>query len=277
MPTIQLDKCNKCLKCVMDCTADAIDIENGVIESTCIYCGHCVAICPESAIYPENGEINKLGIEAISSNDFANLTAGIRTCRSYYSKEIEDETIRKLIENMKHYPSASNARPIQIMHIKSKNLIQKLNDETVKGLIKMVGLITSPLVKPLLRIFSSKINLPRIEKYKNQFIKRQVPGSSQICHHAPSVLLFHAEETKYSMANADAYIWATYTSIYAKTLGLGTCFNGFIVKGLERNKNLKTELGIPSNHQVYASLLIGYPTVKYVNEVSREILKVNSI
>lgn len=277
MPTIELDHCTKCLKCVKDCPSDAIDIEKGTIASTCIHCGHCVAICPVSTIYPAHGEINKLKEAPVSSADFESLSARVRTCRSYYSKDIEDVTMQKLMDNMKHYPSASNARPVQITHVSSKSLIKRLNDETANGLIKVLGMITSPLVKPLLKIFSPKLDMSGMERYKNIFIDRQVAGSSQVCHHAPSVLLFHAEVTKYGMANADAYIWATYTTIYANTLGLGTCFNGFIVKGLERNKKMKAALGIPSNHQVYASLLIGYPKVKYVNEVGREIPKVNAI
>jgi len=66
------------------------------------------------------------------------------------------------------------------------------------------------------------------------------------------------------MLEADANIWATYTSIYANTMGLGTCFNGFIVHAMKKKNRLFAELGIPAGHRVYASLLVGYPKVKYV-------------
>ena len=72
------------------------------------------------------------------------------------------------------------------------------------------------------------------------------------------------------MAPADAYIWSTYTSLYANSLGLGTCFNGFIVTAMERSKSMRSDFNIPSHHQVYASLLIGHPKVKYVNEAGRD-------
>ena len=71
------------------------------------------------------------------------------------------------------------------------------------------------------------------------------------------------------MASADAYIWSTYTSLYANSIGLGTCFNGFIVKAMERSKSMRKDYKIPSHHQVYASLLIGHPKVKYINEAGR--------
>ena len=41
------------MKCVNDCPSSAIDIEQGIINNSCIHCGHCVAICPESTIFPD--------------------------------------------------------------------------------------------------------------------------------------------------------------------------------------------------------------------------------
>ncbi len=52
-------------------------------------------------------------------------------------------------------------------------------------------------------------------------------------------------------------------------MGLGTCFNGFIVHAMKKKNKLFAEFGIPADHRVYASLLAGYPKVRYVNESSR--------
>ena len=269
MPRIDLEKCIKCMKCVLDCPSDAIDIKKGTINDTCIHCGHCVAICPECTVFPDEGDIIKLQATSVSSNDFKKLSASIRTCRSYKDREVDEKTLLSLVENMKHYPSASNARPLEITIVRSKEQVQKLNDQTAQQLIKAIGFITSPIIMPILQLLAPKLNLPRLNAYKKQFITRQSPGSSQVCHHAPSVLIFHAPATKYGMADADANIWASYTSIYANTLGLGSCFNGFIVTAMKRSKAMRSEFGIPARHQVYASLLIGHPKVKYTNEAGR--------
>ena len=122
---------------------------------------------------------------------------------------------------------------------------------------------------PILQLLAPKLDLPRLNNYKKRFIARQTPGSSQVCHHAPAVLIFHAPVTKYGMAEADANIWATYTSIYANTLGLGSCFNGFISQAMSRRKSMRKEFRIPAGQQVYAALLIGHPNEKYVNETGR--------
>ncbi len=270
MPTIELENCIKCMKCVKDCPSDAIDIEQGTINDTCIHCGHCVAICPESTVFPDSKMINGLNSTMVPPSEFQNLSAAIRTCRSYLNKEVEDETMNLLIENMKHYPSASNARPIEITVVNTREKNQNLNDQTAQRLIKSLQLVTLPIVKSILPLFVPKSQISRLTNYRKQFIARQIPESSQVCHHAPAVLLFHAPVKKYSMAAADAYIWSTYTSIYANTLGLGSCFNGFISNAMKRSKAMRKEFSIPSNHMVHAALLIGYPKVKYTNEAGRE-------
>lgn len=270
MPSIKLENCTKCLKCVKDCPSDAIEIEEGIITNSCIHCGHCVAICPESTIYPDADILNKLEPSGIASSDFRQLSANIRTCRSYHKKEVSKETLQLLIDNMKHYPSASNARPTEVTTIKTAEIIERLNHRTGQTLIKSMRLPTSALMKPILKVLAPKMNIDRLANYKKRFVEKNVPGSSLICHHAPAVMLFHAPISKFGMEKADAYIWATYTSIYANTQGLGTCFNGFITNAMDRSKSMLKEFGIPHGNRVHAALLLGHPKVKYLHEAGRD-------
>lgn len=269
MPVIELEKCTRCLKCVKDCPAQAITIETGEISDTCIHCGHCVAICLEMAVKSDFGDVFPLQQPKVTPEDFRSLTAGIRSCRSYLPKEIPDAVLQKLVENMKHYPSASNARPIQVTIVRSKEKVKLLNDLTAEALIRMFRSVTSPFLSPFIRLLVPSLDLKKLKKYKDSFIEKKKTNDSLICHHAPAVLLFHGEVSKTGMGEADANIWATYTYLFASTLGLGTCFNGFIVKAMGKKSKINPQFKIPANHQVYASLLIGYPKVKYKNETSR--------
>ena len=198
------------------------------------------------------------------------MTSGIRTCRSYTSKDVPDAVLLQLVDNMKHYPSASNARPLQISIVRSKEKVKLLNDLAEEALIRMFSFVCSPWVSPFIQIFVPSINIKRIKRYKASFTEQKQVNDSKICHHAPAVILFHGEVSKTIMAEADANIWATYTSIYANAMGLGTCFNGFIVKAMGKRSKLNPQFKIPAHHKVYASLLIGYPKVKYRNEASRQ-------
>jgi len=270
MPVINLEKCTRCLKCERDCPSRAITIETGEIANTCIHCGHCVAICPEDAVNPDFGDIFRLRQHHVTSDDFRNLTSGIRTCRSYQPKEIPETILLELVENMKHYPSASNARPLKITIVRSKENIKLLNNLTAETLLKMFEFVTSPLVGGVIQLFAPSLNIKGLKQYKTKFLELRKTNDSLICHHAPAVLLFHGPSSRFGMGEADANIWATYTSILANTMGLGTCFNGFITKAMGKKSKVNPQFGIPKNHQVYAALLVGYPKVKYINETSRK-------
>ena len=270
MPVIDLEICTRCLKCVKDCPARAITIETGEIADTCIHCGHCVAICSEMAVYPDFGTISPLQPSSVTSQEFHNLTARIRTCRSYLPKEIPDEVLLQLVDNMKHYPSASNTRPIQITIVRSREKVKLLNDLTATALIRMFTFITLPVIGLFIKLFIPSLNIQKLKRYKDSFVELKKTNDSLVCHHAPAVLLFHGPASKTGMLEADANIWATYTSIYANTMGLATCFNGFIVKAMGKKSKQNQKFGLPLNHAVYASLLIGFPKVKYKNETSRK-------
>jgi len=222
-----------------------------------------------STVFPDEGVINKLQPSNVLSGDFQHLSAGVRTCRSYLEREVDIETMQLLVENMKHYPSASNARPVEITIFNTKETIENLNNQTARKLIDTLQVVTSPFLKPILRLLAPKLNVAPLRSYKKLFITRQTPDSSQVCHHAPAVMLFHAPVARFGMAGADACIWATYTSLFARTLGLGSCFNGFIVNAMKRSRAMRKEFKIPETHQVYAALLLGHPRVSYKNEAGR--------
>ncbi|MCE1199739.1 MAG: nitroreductase family protein [Marinilabiliales bacterium] len=269
-PQIDLEKCTRCLKCVKDCPVRAITIETGAISDNCIHCGHCIAICDIQAVSPVGGEVKALSGELPDTQQLIRLSAGVRSCRNYKQVAVPDELLQQLAEQIQHYPSASNARPLQVTFVRDPQRVSQLNDETVHRLVRMISLVTSPLLLPFFKIFSPGMNFGKLRSYKKSFLKLQQKNGSVICHHAPVVMLFHGPLVSSGMLEADANIWATYTTLLAHTLGLGSCFNGFIVKSFARKNKANEQFGIPADHRVYAALLLGYPAVRYKNEVSRE-------
>ena len=270
MPVIDLINCTGCLKCVKDCPASAITIATGAIADTCIHCGHCIAICPEATVFPDKGEIVPLHPHSVTPEDFIWFSAGIRSCRSYLAKEVPDEILMQLITNLKHCPSASNATPLQISIVRTPEKIQLLNNLTEESLIRLFSFITSPVIGGLIGLFVPKMNIAKLRSYKDSFLAKRKVNNSLICHHAPAVILFHGPESRTGMLEADANIWATYLSLHAASLGLATCFIGFIVKAFGKTGKHNHHFGIPANNRIYAALLVGYPKVKYKQECSRE-------
>jgi nitroreductase len=221
-------------------------------------------------VFPDKGEIVPLRPHSVTADDFKSFTAGIRSCRSYQAKEVPGIMLMELVANIKHYPSASNARPLQITIVRTPEKIQLLNNLTEDSLIKLFSFITSPVISRLIALFAPKMDINKLRRYKDTFLEQKKVNNSLICHHAPAVMLFHGPVSKTGMLEADANIWASHTSLLANAMGLGTCFNGFIVKALGKDGKHNSRFDIPAKNRIYAALLIGYPKVKYKQECSRE-------
>lgn len=270
MITIDKNKCTKCQKCVNDCTAHAIDIENAAVSDLCIACGHCVAICAQGAVTMDTKPIVELQTQTVTPHDFRNLCAHTRSCRHFTKQPLSDELLQKLVEITAQAPSASNVRGVELTIVTNPDLLKKINTDVSSALLKMFRLVTRPVIKQIVQLLTSKQQVIKLQNYVAKFEKAQRDGKQNITFGAPALMVFHAKHEKLGMLETDASIWASYLSLYASSFGLGTCFNGFISNAFSKNKSLQTQYGIPQNHKVYITLMLGYPAVKYVNEISRD-------
>lgn len=52
MVTINQDACTGCGRCIKDCIAGTISLQDHKARSagSCLLCGHCVAVCPTGAV-----------------------------------------------------------------------------------------------------------------------------------------------------------------------------------------------------------------------------------
>lgn len=266
---INPELCIKCKKCESDCTSLAISIDSFTVDATCIACGHCVAICDSKAITMSSNQIVDLQNNIPTPEQFYNLSTHTRTCRHFTSKQVDSEILKQLIDNISHCPSASNTRRVELTVITNPDTIKKLNDYTAGNLLRLFKKVTNPIISNVIGLFISKAEVKKIGAYRELFEKKIAKNTDNITYKAPVVIIFHGPKQKTGMLQIDADIWATYTSLYSSTFGLGTCFNGFIVKALKKHKRAKIEFGIPANHDVFISLLIGYPQYSYSNETSR--------
>lgn len=263
--TIDKELCNACKQCEKDCTSHAIHIDTATIDPTCILCGHCVAICKQQAVRIDNIPPQTLDKQTITPQQFTTLCAHARTCRHFTSQELPQDILDSIRSNISLYPSASNTRQVQLTIITAPDAIAELNSFTANTLLRLFTIYSNPLISFLLRAFVSKSELQKIKNYKQLFIEKMRRNSQNITYKAPAVLIFHAQHHNTGMLQTDADIWATYTSLLCASHGLGTCFNGFIVKALHKSSKAKVRLGIPPSHTVYISLLIGYPKYTYTH------------
>jgi len=73
----------------------------------------------------------------------------------------------------------------------------------------------------------------------------------------------------------DAAIASTQMILLAETLGLGTCYIGFLIWAIENSGELKKKLGIPPENKALVAFTVGYPKIEFLRFVARNPAKVN--
>ncbi|MGL1894214.1 MAG: nitroreductase family protein [Spirochaetaceae bacterium] len=276
MIKIDETKCTQCELCVQSCTTGAIQpLDYSVTMSKCMGCSHCMSVCPTDAVtqFGETGEY--ISDHNISPENFENLVYARKSIRNYSNKVIEKETLDQFLTLLQYAPTGTNSQQTYVTVLTDEKKIEKFAFEMISFFKKLVKIIFNPVTYIFMLLFSGKEKTEKMFSYK-----RMLSGASGnddfLTYKAPLVVIFHASPDA-STPEMDCNIQASYASLHAVTLGLGTCFNGFITIGLKANKKLKKELGIPKDHKVYSSLLVGYPKLDYKKRVIREELKVNMV
>ena len=115
MVTIDSTLCTGCGKCVADCIAKNLRIQEkkAVVQKECFLCGHCVSICPYHAV--SIPEYDMTDVESCSSDTFSLNPASLlhtikcrRSIRSYETKKIEQEKLELLVQAGRYTATAKN-------------------------------------------------------------------------------------------------------------------------------------------------------------------------
>lgn len=269
MLSINKDACTHCGACRKACPSGAINIKDSIINAQlCIRCFHCIGVCESSAV-----TLDSLPpIEVVSAfpdkKEMKNLIAQRRTIRHFSSDFPGVELLNSFISDLKYSPSGSNARQLSFSLVTNPGTIKKINDQTINVFRHMLKLFGMRWLKMPLALALGKETYERLCRYYDKFEKGR--NGSMIVYNAPAIIVVHSPSKKQSLAATDAAIWLGQASLYAPSMGLGTCINGFIVKAAGKSSALKALLGVPGENMVHAALLIGYPSVRFVNLLPRE-------
>ncbi|MDA3811556.1 MAG: nitroreductase family protein [Spirochaetaceae bacterium] len=276
-PIVNLEKCTDCQLCVKDCVAEAIDKRTKEIFKTkCIHCGHCTVICPVEAIRidGESGEV----LNPISDNlseDFESLIKNRRSIRFYKKTPVQREKIYKIVETVNCAPTGTNSRLVGMTVLDSQEKINHLSDIIMSHFDKITKILLNGITYPFLMLLMGSEKTKKLFSYQ-RIISSYNRENNILTHDAPLLFIFHSHK-KSSVPAQDAVIWATTAMYFAESMGIGTCFNGFLVIGINTCKKARKYLNIPKGHKIYESFTAGYAEFSYNRGVLRKDLNVNFV
>jgi nitroreductase/Pyruvate/2-oxoacid:ferredoxin oxidoreductase delta subunit len=276
-----------CERCVAVCPSFVLRIVGGKSEVVrgdwCIGCGHCGAVCPTGAIlhegscfdlHPKKGES-----PATSPEILGLLLRERRSIRIYTPDPIPEEVLNKILDAGRYGPTGSNSQNVHYVVLRSPDQIAELQRRTISFYDKTFSRVRGRFGTFLLSLVAGRKtaeylreSLPKIE-YANQQIKQ---GKDRLFYHAPAVMLTHAESWD-TCSSFNCSVALYNCSLMAHTLGLGCCFNGFLVNAVNYASKIKKWLGIPADHKCYSAMTVGFSDVKYLRLVPRDLPKVDEV
>ncbi len=279
-PEVIEGKCIGCERCVAVCPSFVLGMaeeKSKVIRGNwCIGCGHCGAVCPSGAIlcqgmtfenHPQKGEVPAITPEALQL-----LIRERRSIRNYMAKPVQKEILEQILDTGRYAPTGTNSQNVHYVVLTSPDQINELRMMTIRFYEKIFSRVNTRFGRFFLTLIAGKKtvaylqeSLPKMAVARDA-IKR---GQDRLFYHAPVVVVTHAESWDSSSSfNGSVALYSC--SLKAHTLGLGCCFNGFLVNAVNHAPKIKRWLGIPAGHRCYAAMALGYPNVKYPNLVHRQ-------
>ena len=280
MPDIEIheDRCTRCGACVAVCASSQVFELNErsaevVRPEDCWLCGHCVAVCPTDAV-----DHARFPVGACPPTDplpsYEELVMALRERRSirvYREKRVPRETVRELVDVSRWAPSASNAQDIDWIALDDPARIARLSAEVVETLGRLARLLQIRLARPLLYLALGRERVDEAVESAEDFdrlAEQHERGEDPIFYHAPVLLIAHAPKASY-FGRDDAVYAAYNVMLAAERRGLGTCHIGFFNVALERNRALRTAVGLPPDRKIEVVMTLGYPRFQYRRALPR--------
>ncbi len=286
MITIEEQKCTLCGECVPVCVRRILQKGETSVEildpAMCLYCGHCKAVCPADAFQFSEGNDQFLTVpsqeEIPSAAVFFDLLRRRRSLRLYQNRPVEKAKLKMLIEAGRYAPTGSNRQACEYVVVSGRKALNRVCtlaiqnlQEQGKELQKGIDEYTRKK-KPLPEEWASRQTLPPVWE---RIAGKWKEGVDQLLHHAPALILVHMKKGLATTPEIDAAIASTQMVLLAETLGLGTCYIGFLIWAIENSSGLKKMLKIPAENKTVIAFTVGYPGVEYLRFVARNPAKVN--
>lgn len=277
MIEIDLEKCSGCNLCCEVCVAEHIakgpSIDPGVL---CVSCGHCYAICPEEAItvtgYEQVATAELSGEPAVSPEAMLALLRARRSGRSFREGPVSREDLLRVIESASLAPSAHNVHPVKAYVYTDRGVISTVRVKTLRFYRLMAAVFRSRLFSVLWRLGGMDTDELAILVFAFEKLIETSGTRDILFFDAGTILVFTAPRGNF-MAAGDAWIAAQNAVNFAETIGVSTCYNGFLIMAGRWDPTLRKAMGIPRGETVIAALTLGYPKRRFLREAPRGMMQ----
>ena len=255
---VNSSKCTKCNTCIASCPVLCISSDSEsklpIIkpekEASCVHCGHCESICPEGALVHSLSQqalqSAKEQSKLVNAADLALYIKQRRSIRNFKKDTIDKRLLEQTFDVVRYAPTGHNRQKNQWIVVYDTKVVEAIAAATIewmRGVAKANPEMAANYGFPGLVIAYDR-------------------GRDLISRNAPHLIISYTPAS-HTVGPKDAVIATTQMDLYLPSLGVGTCWAGFIYMALQQSAELKKIVGLDENSTVHAALLIGYPKYNY--------------
>jgi nitroreductase/NAD-dependent dihydropyrimidine dehydrogenase PreA subunit len=279
-PSVNVDKCNGCGQCVKVCSALVFELRekksNVIYGERCFACGHCWAVCPEEAVTQNEVEtatrLRPGPLPAVPPDTLQLLIRERRSTRLFNDKPVSREQLLQIIDAGRYAPTGANRQEVHYIVLSNQEkvselrfLVERFMEKTFRAMQNraiawFLGLKLGRRAVDVMRYYAVAYQFYKNGKEKTAYFPLPF-GAAVIIAHAQSFDLSAPFNCSVALYNC---------SLMAHSLGLGSCFLGFVQAGANMDKEIKHWLKIPKDHQSYGAMVVGHPAVRYRRLVERK-------
>lgn len=279
---INQETCTGCGLCSRVCSKKILEMNHGKVEVVdytdwgCCQCGLCMSVCPTRSIQVEGLNYDEFVALPETEIDFVTLEEMLssrRSIRSFKDKSIKREVLDQVIRVSAMPPIGSPPTDVQVLVLDKQEHLDELYQDTVRCWKKLM----QSMKNPVYRIVSKRV--AGVKQY-HALTSHALPSARVCCasaddgkdiftFDAPAIIFFHGHKLGVCVVE-NCWLAASYATIAAHSLGLGSIFSGMIPPIVNMNVDVKRKLGIPDENDVQSCLMLGYPNVKFRRKIPRE-------
>jgi nitroreductase len=186
-----------------------------------------------------------------------------RSVRNYKKEQVPEFMIKRILEAGRFAPSAGNSQPWKFIVVREPEIIKGLTDTTVKicKLFKALIDYRIPGKRWLLPIakFNIKVKPRDLAPVPFGAVSFIADGKLGLFHGAPTVILIFKDVRGVSNPDLDCGIAGQNMVLAAHSMGLGTCWVGFVKLAFQYVLKWKKFFGISYPYKFATSIAVGWP------------------